>query len=142
MRAKIAVVVLVLTLVAISRASSIVVNVQSDPSIQTFWGKFKTAVNKGDKEAVASMSKFPVEMPYGFPRIKTRAQLIKRYRELFSVQANALKCFGNAMPKVNEEDKNQFTVGCKDKAGNEVVVYGFGKTGGVWKLIFLDNINE
>jgi hypothetical protein len=126
----------------VGRAASTSAPLQSDPSIQTFWSKFKTAVTKGDKEAVATMSKFPVEMPYGFPKIRTKAQLIKRYRELFSVQANAVKCFGNAMPKVNEEDKNQFTVGCKDKAGNEVVVYGFGKTAGGWKLIFLDNINE
>jgi len=115
---------------------------QSDPSIQPFWSKFKTAVNKGDKEAIASMARFPIEMPYGFPRIRSKAQLIKRYRELFSVQANAVKCFGEATPKVNDDDKNRFTVGCKDKAGNEVVVYGFLKTGGVWKLISLDNINE
>jgi hypothetical protein len=126
----------------VGRAASTSAPLQSDPSIQTFWSKFKNAVTKGDKEAVASMSKFPVEMPYGFPKIRTKAQLIKRYRELFSVQANAVKCFAGAMPKVNEQDKNQFTVGCKDKAGNEVVVYGFGKTAGVWKLIFLDNINE
>jgi hypothetical protein len=110
--------------------------------MQTFWSKFKTAVSKGDKEAVASMSKFPLEMPYGFPKIRTKAQLIKRYRDLFSVQANAVLCFRDATPRVDEEAKNRFTVGCKDKAGNEVVVYGFLKTAGVWKLIFLDNINE
>ncbi len=115
---------------------------QSDPSIQPFWTKFKSAVTKGDKQAIAAMSQFPIEMPYGFPKIKTKAQLIKRYRELFNVQADAVKCFPGATPKVNEENKNQFTVGCKDRAGNEVVVYGFGKNRGSWKLIFLDNINE
>ena len=142
MTTKIVLVLLALTLLTMGAASTTAVNLQSDPSIQTFWGKFKTAVNKGDKDAVSSMSKFPIEMPYGFPKIRTKAQLIKRYRELFSVQANAVKCFADATPKVNEEDKNQFTVGCKDKAGNEVVVYGFGKTGGVWKLTSLDNLNE
>jgi hypothetical protein len=141
MRPKIVVALLALSLMMAVRPT-VAVTPQSDPSIQPFWNKFKTAVNKGDKEAVASMSKFPIEMPYGFPKIKTKAQLIKRYRELFSVQANALKCFGDAMPKVNDDDKNRFTVGCKDKAGNEVVVYGFLKTAGGWKLIFLDNINE
>lgn len=30
----------------------------------------------------------------------------------------------------------------KDEAGNEVVAYGFLRTGNRWKLIFLDNINE
>ena len=115
---------------------------QSDPSIQPFWTKFKSAVTKGDKQAVAAMSQFPIEMPYGFPKIRTKAQLLKRYRELFNVQADAVKCFAGATPVVNEEDKNKFTVGCKDRAGNEVVVYGFAKTRESWKLISLDNINE
>ena len=115
---------------------------QTDPSIQSFWTMFKSAVTRSDKQAIAAMSQFPIEMPYGFSKIKTKAQLLKRYRELFNVQADAVKCFAGGTPKVNEEDKNQFTVGCKDKAGNEVVVYGFGKTGGVWKLTSLDNLNE
>lgn len=141
MRSIIAVTLLALSL-SLAVRPTIAVTPQSDPSIQTFWGKFKIAVNKGDTEAVASLSRFPIDMPYGSPRIKTKAQLSKRYRELFNVQANAVKCFGEATPKVNDDDKNRFTVGCKDKAGNEVVVYGFLKTSGVWKLIFLDNINE
>jgi hypothetical protein len=37
---------------------------------------------------------------------------------------------------------NRFTIGCKDEAGNEVVVYGFLRTRNGWKLVFLDNINE
>jgi hypothetical protein len=141
MRKKIVLVLLTLSLFVAVRPA-MAVTPQSDPSIQTFWSRFKTAVDKGDKEAIASMTKFPIEMPYGVPRIRTKAQLIKRYRELFSVQANAVKCFAEAAPKVNGDDKNRFTVGCKDKAGNEVVVYGFLRTAGVWKLISLDNINE
>lgn len=115
---------------------------QTDSSIQTFWAKFKTAVTTGDKESVAVMSQFPIAMPYGVPSIKTKPQLIKRYRELFSVQANAVKCFGESNPVVDAANKNNFTVGCKDQAGNEVVVYGFVKTRGVWKLKYLDNVNE
>lgn len=141
MKKQIALVLLTLSLFMAAR-TAIAVSPQSDPSIQTFWSKFKTAVNKGDKEAIATMAKFPLQMPYGVPRITTKSQLIKRYRELFSVQANAVKCFGEAIPKVNDDDRNRFTVGCKDKAGNEVVVYGFLKRGGVWKLTSLDNINE
>ena len=141
MRNTIVLALLTLSLIMVVRPT-LAVTPQSDPSIQTFWSKFKTAVNKSDKEAIASMSKFPIVMPYGIPRIRTKAQLIKRYRELLSVLANAVKCFGEAVPKVDEADKSKFTVGCKDKAGNEVVVYGFAKTAGGWKLVFLDNINE
>ena len=142
MKIKIAFIVVALLIATLAVPASQTKVLQTDPSIQSFWTKFKSAVTKSDKQAIAALSQFPIEMPYGFPKIKTKAQLLKRYRELFNVQADAVKCFASATPKVNEEDKNQFTVGCKDRAGNEVVVYGFAKTRGSWKLIFLDNINE
>ena len=115
---------------------------QADASIETFWAKFKSAVTRGDKESVGNMSEYPIGMPYGFRKIKTRAELLKRYRELFNVQVNAVKCFADAQPTLDATAKNQFTVGCKDKAGNETVSYGFVKTRGLWKLKYLDNANE
>lgn len=115
---------------------------QSDPSVEQFWAEFKVAVQKGDKPSVASMSRFPIEMPYGVPKIRTRTQLARRWRDLFSVQANAAKCFEDAKPVVDPAASNRFTVGCKDEAGNEVVVYGFLRTRNGWRLISLDNINE
>ena len=114
----------------------------SDPSVETFWVKFKTAVLKADKPSVASMSRFPIEMPYGVPKIRTRTQLARRWRDLFNVQANAAKCFAEANPVVDPAVPNRFTVGCKNEAGDEVVVYGFLRTRTGWKLTFLDNINE
>src|ERR1051325_5318009 len=132
MKSKTIIVLLALTFVTVGPSTSSAGAVQADPSIQTFWAKFKLAVTRGDKQSVASMSQVPIEMPYGFPAIKTRAQFLKRYREVFSVQANAIKCFANATPRV--EDKNGFTIGCQDKGGNENVVYGFAKKRGVWKL--------
>ena len=115
---------------------------QSDPSVEQFWAKFKAAVQKTDKPSVAAMSRFPIEMPYGVPKIRTSTQLARRWRDLFNVQANAAKCFEDAKPVVDPAAPNRFTVGCKDEAGNEVVVYGFLRTRSGWKLIFLDNINE
>ena len=115
---------------------------QSDPSVEQFWAKFKAAVLKTDKPSVASMSQFPIGMPYGVPKIRTRTQLARRWRDLFSVQANAAKCFEDAKPVVDPAAPNRFTVGCKDEAGNEVVVYGFLRGRAGWKLIYLDNINE
>ena len=88
------------------------------------------------------MAQFPIGMPYGFRTIKTKAELLKRYRELFNLQADAAKCFAEARPEVQEKAKNQFTVGCKDAAGNETVEYRFVKTRGIWKLKSLDNLNE
>jgi len=75
-------------------------SVQRDPSIQTFWTKFKAAVIKGDKAAVAQMSQFPIELEYGVPSVKTSAQLIKRYREVFNGETNAAKCFAESKPEV------------------------------------------
>jgi hypothetical protein len=115
---------------------------QSDPSVEQFWATFKAAVHKVDKASVASMARFPIEMPYGVPSIRNRTQLARRWRDLFNVQANAEKCFEDAKPVVDPAARNRFTVGCKDEAGNEVVVYGFLRTRTGWKLIFLDNINE
>jgi hypothetical protein len=116
--------------------------VPTDASIDTFWAKFKSAVIKGDKETVSTMCQFPITMSYGVPAIRTKAQLFKRYRDLFNRQADAARCFGGANPEVDPATRNQFTVACKDAAGNEVVIYGFVKTRGVWKLKSLDNINE
>ena len=115
---------------------------QNDPSVEQFWSKFRAAVQKTDKPAVASMSQFPIEMPYGVTKIRTRAQLARRWRDLFSVQANAAKCFEDAKPVVEPASPNRFRVGCKDEAGNEVVIYGFLRTRNGWKLTFLDNTNE
>ena len=140
MRGKIILVLLTLTFATAGQPASNARGLQTDPSLQSFWTAFKLAVTKGDKQSVTSMSRFPIEMPYGFPAIKTRTQFLKRYREVFTVQADAIKCFVSATPRV--EDKNGFTIGCKDKGGNENVVYGFAKKGGVWKLRFLDNIAE
>jgi hypothetical protein len=115
---------------------------QTDSAIDVFWAKFKTAVIKSDKSAVATMVQFPITMSYGIPAIRTRTQLLKRYRDLFNQQADAAKCFAAAQPEIDATNQNKFSVACKDAAGNEVVIYGFVRTRGVWKLKSLDNINE
>ena len=115
---------------------------QNNPSVEQFWARFKTAVQKSDKISVASMSRFPIGMPYGVPKIRTSTQLARRWRDLFHVQANAAKCFAEAKPVVDPAAPNRFTVGCKNEAGDEVVIYGFTRVRGSWKLTYLDNINE
>jgi len=90
--------------------------VRADPSIDSFWTKFKAAVIKGDKESIANMSQFPITMSYGIPSVRTKAQLLKRYREVFNRQADAAKCLAESRPEVDTANKNRFTVACKDAA--------------------------
>jgi hypothetical protein len=109
---------------------------------ETFWQSFKTAVGKSDVETIARLSKFPLEMSYGIPSIKTKAQLAKRYRQIFNDQTNAAACFDKAKPEVDADNPKHFSVACPDAAGNEVVVYHFQQTRTGWKFTGLDNLNE
>ena len=111
-------------------------------STDTFWETFKTAVSKRDVETIARLSKFPIEMSYGIASIKTKAQLAKRYRQLFNEQTDAAKCFSKAKPEMDADNPKHFTVACPDAGGNEVVIYHFEQTRAGWRLTGLDNINE
>ncbi|MBN1255397.1 MAG: hypothetical protein JXA50_09010 [Deltaproteobacteria bacterium] len=133
---------LVLVLSGAALALTVGKSVQSDDSVQVFWQKFKTAVIKGNKEAVVTLSQFPIEMPYGVASIENEDQLLGRYRELFNVQTNAALCFAKAKPEMDAEDPKQFAVACPDAAGNLVVIYYFEQTKAGWKFVALDNINE
>jgi hypothetical protein len=115
---------------------------QTTDSTDTFWQAFKTAVIKRDVEGVARLSKFPIVMSYGIPSVKTKAQLTKRYREVFNEQSDAAVCFGKAKPEIDPKNRKQFTVACPDAAGNEVVVYHFQQTRAGWRFTGLDNLNE
>ena len=109
---------------------------------QAFWEQFKTAVTKRDVQTVARLSQFPIGMSYGVPSIKTKAQLTKRYRQLFNEQTDAAACFREAQPEVDPANAKAFTVACRDAAGNEVVIYHFQQTKTGWKFTALDNLNE
>ena len=63
---------------AILPASSPGKLVQRDNSISSFWEKFKSAVAKEDKVAVAALSQFPISMPYGMATIRTLLEGLKR----------------------------------------------------------------
>ena len=56
------------------------INAQSDFAL--FWTKFKTAVKKSDKTTVASLTKFPVSMPFGMRAVKTKADFFNGSFEL------------------------------------------------------------
>jgi hypothetical protein len=111
-------------------------------SADTFWQTFKTAVSKRDVETIARLSKFPIGMSYGIPSIKTKAQLSKRYRQIFNEQTDAAACFAKARIEMDAENPKHFSVACPDAAGNEVVIYHFEQTKTGWKFANLDNLNE
>jgi hypothetical protein len=134
--------VLLLTVMSIALVNTPVQSAQGDTSVEPYWTKFKAAVIKGDKDAVAQLSQFPIGMPYGVPAVKTRAQLIKRYSQVFNGEANAAKCFAAARPVIDPDNPKRFTVGCKNAAGDEVIIYSFVLTRTAWKFKSLDNINE
>ena len=109
---------------------------------QEFWDTFKTAVSKRDVDTIARLSKFPIGMSYGISPIRTKAQLVKRYRQIFNEQTDAAACFSKAKPEMDATNPAQFSVACPDAAGNEVVIYHFQFTKTGWKFVSLDNLNE
>lgn len=115
---------------------------QSD-AVQQFWERFRDAVTKGNKTAIATMSKFPIAMPYGMASVRNRTQLVRRYRDIFNHDgSSAAECFGSAKPVVDPARPKEFTVGCKNLAGDEVIIYHFRQTPAGWRFVHLDNINE
>jgi len=133
---------LVLLLLALS-LSTTAKSFQGDQSINAFWTKFKSAVIKGDKAAVAKMSKFPIGLSYGMGSVKSTAQLFKRYREVFNGETNAAKCFAKAKPEIDPQNSKRFSVACGiNNTDDLVIIYGFVRTRTGWKFDSLDNINE
>ena len=108
----------------------------------TFWQTFKTAVSKRDVETIARLSKFPLKMSYGISSVKTKAQLQRRYRQIFNEQTDAAACFNKALPEKDPANPKHFSVACPDAAGNPVVIYHFEQTRAGWKFTGLDNLNE
>ena len=117
---------------------------QAQSNINDFWKKFKTAVVKGDKAAVANMTRFPLEMPYGVKSVKSKPDFIRRYDKIMNLEANAKRCFQNANL---EKQGNRYEIACTFKSepessDNRPIVYYFTKTKIGWKFAGLDNINE
>jgi hypothetical protein len=121
---------------------SLLLFVTGPDSTDSFWQSFRTAVSKADVETIAQLSKFPLAMSYGIPAIKTKAQLTRRYKQVFKEQTDAAACFAKAKPEIDADNPKRFTVACPDAAGNEVVIYHFEQTRMGWKFTGLDNLNE
>ena len=108
----------------------------------TFWQQFKTAVTSKNVETIATLSRFPIQMSFGIPIIKSKADLQKRYRKVFNEQTDAAACFRKAKPEIDHDNYKHFTIACPDAAGNEVIIYHFNQTRTGWKFTGMDNLNE
>ena len=123
-------------------SSQLLAGQAANSSFDSFWQAFKTAVSKRDVETIARLSKFPIGMSYGIPSVRTKAQLTRRYRQVFNEQTDAAACFAKAKPEVDAENPKHYSVACPDAGGEEVVIYHFEQTRTGWKFTSLDNINE
>jgi hypothetical protein len=108
---------------------------QVEPAAKTFWSKFQSAVAKGDKEAVAAMTRFPLTMPYGVPSVKTKAQFLQRYAKIFDAETK--RCFAAAKPERENNKSKRFNIAC-----GEAMLYEFDFVNGEYKFIAVDNVNE
>jgi len=107
---------------------------QRDDSFLSFWRKFKTAVTKRDRKAVARLSKFPIAVSRGIPKIQDSAELSRRFSELFDRQTNAAQCFATKEPVPDTESPDRFTVVCPYEK-DVYVAYEFERTDLGWKFI-------
>jgi hypothetical protein len=108
---------------------------KAEPAMVAFWTRFQSAVSRVDKAGVAAMSGFPLEMPYGTKRIKTKQQFLKDYSRIFDVETK--KCFAEAKPQPDEGKRKRFWIGC-----GEAMMYWFEQRNGVYKFVAVDNVNE
>ena len=120
-------------------------NAFAQTDFSAFWKKFKSAVAAGDKGAVAEMTKFPLSMPYLQKKVRDKADLLRRYDEIFNGEANATQCFAKAKP--TKESARRYQIYCPFKATpndleNAPIRFYFELTSTGWKFAGLDNINE
>ena len=123
-----------------------IAQISKNSDITTFWARFKAAVIEKDKNAVASMTKFPLSMPFGQKSVRSKAELLRRYKQVFDGETDAAKCFVKAKLEKDYTGKN-YGVYCGfrnalNDEGNKPIYYYFEKTKTGWKFAGLDNINE
>ena len=116
----------VITFVGITAASAQTERkLSSTPrAFQTFYAKFKAAVLKGDKNAVASMTSFPFSYGWdaGDEGTYTRTQFLHKYKQILG---GTRRLFGQSNPKFYV-DGDSFGLTDTSDASH----YGFSKKGG------------
>ena len=93
---------------------------KTDPAFTAFWVKFKAAVARNDKPAVADMTKLPFMLN---SKDLDRATFIKQYNSLFTLKMR--RCFARAKPSRDEDAMEIF-------CGQQIFL--FAKVDGVYKF--------
>jgi hypothetical protein len=91
-----------------------------DPEFNAFWIKFKAAVARNDKPAVADMTRLPFMLD---ARALDRAGFIKRYSSLFTPKVR--RCFARARPS---RDQDAMEIFCGEQ------IFLFARVDGVYKF--------
>jgi hypothetical protein len=91
-----------------------------DPEFTKFWIKFKAAVARNDKAAVADMTKLPFMLDN---KDLDRAGFIKQYSSLFTPKMR--RCFARARPS---RDQDSMEIFCGQQ------IFLFAKVDGVYKF--------
>ncbi|PYS24676.1 MAG: hypothetical protein DMF72_04380 [Acidobacteria bacterium] len=107
---------------------------QPNDEFRAFWARFKTAVIAKDKKTVAALSRFPLTMSNGAANIADRAELARRFGDLFERDTNAAQCFASKEPTIDTESSNRYSIACPNKDDN-FVVYEFERSGTDWKFV-------
>jgi hypothetical protein len=92
---------------------------KSTQTFASFWTQFKAALAKNDKDAVASMTRFP----FYWDKELTRGEFIKKYTEIFDRKVQ--RCFAKAKPI---KDRESYSVFCGES------IYVFEKVEGKYRF--------
>lgn len=103
------------TMLGLALMFAVSAGVAADIEFDAFWTKFKAAIQKNDKNAVADMTKLPYLLN---SKNLNRQQFIAEYPKIFT--ASVRKCLGTQKPL---KDKDCYMVFC----GEEIFI--FAKTG-------------
>jgi len=108
---------------------------QSDQPFATFWAQFKAAVAKNDKEAVAEMTRFPVDVSENL----TRAAFIKKYHAIFTQEVR--RCFAKEKPVRDDPPPPSASEAAKERQKNGTYnlfcgndIFAFERVEGKYKL--------
>lgn len=113
-------ILMLLLLGAALQASSQSRTTKIDPEFNTFWIKFKAAVARHDKAAVADMTKLPFMLDN---KDVDRAGFIKQYSLLFTPKMR--RCFARARPSRDQDNMEIF-------CGQQIFL--FAKVDGVYRF--------
>ena len=91
-----------------------------DPAFNAFWIKFKAAVARSDKGAVADLTKLPFMIEN---KDLDRAAFVKQYSSLFTPRVR--RCFARAKPT---RDQDAYEIFCGQQ------IFLFGKVDGIYKF--------